>query len=149
MQPQSSPAVYITKLSCNCTVSPTLIRPGRNYCFMSDLKPIVSDPPVHGTLFLITEILTTVLGGRRGTRQGKQRKYFRFAPPLNNHNANPKDSPERDAMRSLFSITCWFWLILGRGRVHLTIIFHLCLHLGLAWADGKLILLYSNPGKLY
>lgn len=90
-------------------------------------------------------------GGREGGGQDRKRRgnVLVLQPPLINHNANPKDSPEHDTTCPLCSTTCLFWLIPGTGRVHLThpSSFTSCLQRDLEWADGKVILLYSNPGK--
>ena len=85
-------------------------------------------------------------GGQGGECRGN---VLVLQPALINHDANPKDSPEHDAMCSPFSITCWFWLLPGTGRVHLAhpSAFTSCLQLDRERADGKLILLYSNPSK--
>lgn len=85
-----------------------------------------------------------------------QKKPFAFACPLNNHNANPKNNPEHAATCSPFSIMCFSWLIPGTGRVQAEYddsphpsSFTSCLQLGLEWAEDKVILLYTDPNKLY
>lgn len=97
MQPQSSPAVYIMKPSCNSSGFPIC----SGQAGISFRSVLVSDPPVHGTLCPETNTDHRGRGEGKGDKTGSEEKSFWFFSSLNHHHKNPQDRPENDASCSV------------------------------------------------